>query len=225
MLHRGAEGVDALAGEHRAHRLDRARQHQRGPEADLAEGPPDPEDPGLDVASVLRGLQQERVGAALEQAERLDLVVVAQLVEGDPAGDADCLGRRPHRAGDKARPIELGRDLAGQPRRGAADLVGLVLQAILAQHQRSAAERVGADDVRPRLVIGAVHALDDVGAGHHQVLVAPLQLGAAEVIGGQVAALEVGALGAVENEDLLAKELLERLSPLVQRQVGRRTRQ
>ena len=45
--------------------------------------------------------------------------------------------------------------------------------------------------------------VDHVGAGDHQELVAPLQIGTPEVVGGQVGQLQIGAHGAVEDDDPL----------------------
>ena len=47
--------------------------------------------------------------------------------------------------------------------------------------------------------------LDEIRPGDHQVVVVPLQLRAAEVLGGQVVALDRGAHGAIEDDDALAE--------------------
>ena len=69
--------------------------------------------------------------------------------------------------------------------RQAVELEGLVGEAVLAEHQRRAAEGVGLDDVAAGREVALVDAVDHVGAGGAEVLVAPLELGAAEVVGGQ----------------------------------------
>ena len=51
-----------------------------------------------------------------------------------------------------------------------------------------------------------VHLADEVGAGEHEVLVAALERGAAEVVGAEVLVLDPGAERAVEDEDALAQE-------------------
>jgi hypothetical protein len=51
---------------------------------------------------------------------------------------------------------------------------------------------------------------DDVGPGDGQQLVAALERRAAEVVGRQVAGLEVGARRPVEDDDALAQEFEER---------------
>ena len=83
----------------------------------------------------------------------------------------------------------------------AVELEGLVGEAVLGEHQRRAAEGVGLDDVAAGGEVALVDAVDHVGAGGAEVFVAPLELGAAEVVGGQGDALERGAGGAVEHED------------------------
>ena len=57
---RGVERLDVLAREHRAHRLDRDRDHDRHAPADLGERLLDADQPGLEVARVLRRLEQQR---------------------------------------------------------------------------------------------------------------------------------------------------------------------
>ena len=83
----------------------------------------------------------------------------------------------------------------------AVELVGLVGEAVLAEHQGRAAEGVGLHDVAAGGEIPLVDAVDHVGPGDAEVLVAPFELGAAEVVGGQGDALERGAGGAVEHQD------------------------
>ena len=80
--------------------------------AELREGVVDAEQRGLDVERVLLGLEEQHVGAALDQADGLLGVGAAHLVEGDVLGDRDRLGARAHRAGDEARPVG-----ASRPRR------------------------------------------------------------------------------------------------------------
>ena len=54
---------------------------------------------------------------------------------------------------------------------------------------------------------------DDVGPGEAEHLVAALELGAAEVVGRQVEALDEGAEGAVEDDDALVDRVEEGLVP------------
>lgn len=63
-------------------------------------------------------------------------------------------------------------------------------------------ERVGLHHVGPGGEVFPVHLLDELRAGVDEDLVAPFQLGPAEVVGGEVLLLEPGAGGAVEHDDL-----------------------
>jgi len=126
------------------------------------------------------------------------------LVESDPAGDRDRFRAGPHRPGDEAWPGG-GRGgicrLARQARCGGVDVVHLVGQAVLTEHDARAPEGVGLDDVRAGLQVARVDRLDDVRAREHQVLVAAFERRPAEVVRGQIPALDGGAHRAVEDED------------------------
>ena len=50
---------------------------------------------------------------------------------------------------------------------------------------------------------------DDVGPGEHEVLVAALEVGAAEVVGVEVERLDVGAEGTVVEDDALRDRVEE----------------
>ena len=63
------------------------------------------------------------------------------------------------------------------------------------------------DDVDADLEEGVVHAGDHVGSGGDEQLVAALEGLAAEVVGGEVERLHVGAEGAVEDDDALGDEI------------------
>ena len=160
----------------------------------------------LGLELVVDGLDEQQVDTALEQPERLDLVGVAQVGEPDLA-ERGQLGAGAHRPRHPPGPVGRG-VLVGHPpsdRRGReVDLVGLVGDAVLAEGDRKGAEGRRLDGVHADLEERAVHALDDVGPGQDDVFVAAFELGAAEVLGGEVALLDVGAEGAVEHDDALA---------------------
>ena len=63
----------------------------------------DGEEAGFDVAGVEAGFDQEDVGAAFDQSLGLDVVAVAELLEGDVAAQGDGFGGGPHGSGDEAR--------------------------------------------------------------------------------------------------------------------------
>ena len=136
---------------------------------------------------------------------RLLLVGVAQLGEADVA-EARQLRAGTDRAGDVAGPAVGGvvvGDLAGDAGRGDVELVGLVGDVVLGEHGREAAEARRLDGVDADVEERRVHAGDDVGPGEAQHLVAALERGAAEVVGGEVEALHVRAERAVEDDDAL----------------------
>ena len=62
---------------------------------------------------------------------------------------------------------------------------------------------------QPAAKYALVQAGDDVGAGDGQQLVAALEVVAAEVVGGEVEALHVGAEGAVVDDDALVDQVEE----------------
>ena len=212
VLDRRVERVDGLSGEHRPHRFDRRGDHERDAQAGLQEGLADRDDPRLHVARVLRRFEEEQVGAALQQPDRLRPVGGDQLVEGDAAGDGDGLRRRPHRPRDEPRAGELRRRFAGDPCGRLVEFDRAVLQAVLGEHGRHSPERVRRDDVGLRGEVGLVDAADDVGPGDDEVLVAALEIGPAEILRGEVRLLEHRPHRAVDDEDPLRQELEELLS-------------
>ena len=100
---------------------------------------------------------------------------------------------------------------AARAMRAAATLIAWVCssQPVLGEHERGRAEGVGLEDVGAGSEETLVHALDDVGPRQHEVLVAALQVGAAEVVGAEVEVLDRRAHGAVEDEDPLAEEAFQ----------------
>ena len=82
-----------------------------------------------------------------------------------------------------------------------------VAEAVLGQDRGEGPEGVGLHHVAAHLVERPVDLVHGVGPGHHQQFVAPLELGAAEVLGGQLLQLQVGPHGAVEHDHALARGL------------------
>src|SRR4051812_30149343 len=215
VLERDRQRLDGLAREHRPHRLDRPANgdgklllaRQRSLHA------LDPEQRRLDVARVLRGLDEEVVDAAVVQPARLRFVGGDELFEGDASGDRDRLGGRAHRSGDETRLFgEPGRFLPGEHRGNPVDLDRPILEPIFGEHDGRTAEGIGLEDVRPRFEVAAMDPADRVGPGQVQVLVAAFQLGATEVLGGKAQVLERRAHRAVEDEDALVEMLLQQLN-------------
>ena len=206
VLKRRHQRVGSLPGEHRPHRLDRARNHHRHAIAQLLEHFLHADQAGLDVAGVLRGFEQQDVGAALDQSFRLVVVVLAQLVEGDAAGDRDGLRRRPHRARDESRLVrgrEFFSGLAGELGGREVDVVSLGGQSEILQVAGGGVERIARDDIGTGLEIRRVNIENHVGAGQDQVVVAALVFGTAEVLCAKLARLDHRAHGAVEHQNAL----------------------
>ena len=221
---RGVERLDVLSREHRAHRLDRHRRHDRRSPSDLRERLLDADQPGLEVARVLGRLQEQDVGAAREKTDRLGTVVDDHLVERHAARHGHRLRRRSHGAGDEPQPPRRGRfrrRFAGELGRPPVDLDRPVREPVLREDQRCAAEGVRLDHVGAGREVVRVHPPHDVRPRPDQVFVAALELRAAEVGRRQVLALEPGPRRPVEHEDAFGEALLERLGPLALRRAVR----
>ena len=162
------------------------------------------EDGGLDLEDVLRGLDDDQVDAALEQAPGLLREDGHELAEADRAerrvlGGGQVAGRA-DRAGHEA---VLADRLAGDLGGPAVDLERVVAEAPLLELEPRGLERVGLHDLGAGLDHRLVDALDDVGAVEHERLVAA----AGElvvVLEREVELLERGAHPAVEDDDVVA---------------------
>ena len=205
MLERDVERLDALAGQHRPHRLDGGAHHQRTIGAGRRQRVPHTQRGRFQVQRVLLGLEQQRVHAALDQRVGLKRVGGAHVVEGHVAGDGDRAGARSHRPDDEA----LTSGLAGDAGPGQCDLVGAFAEAVLGEHVGRAAEGVGADQVGAGVPVGAVDAGHHVGAREVQMLVAALVLRAAEVRGREVGRLQHRTHRPVEDEDAFQQRLAQ----------------
>ena len=166
-------------------------------------------DRGLGLQQVLGGLDQHRVGAAVDHAAGLRLVGVAQLGVGRVAQRRE-LGARPDRADHPARVVR-GRALvdhvAGDARAGLGELLDAVLDAVFGEVGEVGAEGVGLDAVDADVEVGLVHRADDVDPADAEDLVAALvalvvvEAGALAVVGG----LQHRAHGAVGDHDALGQ--------------------
>ena len=166
---------------------DRARDHHRPPSAALLEQRLDGEDRRLGVQRVEDRLDQEQVGATVDQPVRLFEIGVDELLIGDVASagivDVRRDGRgatgRPERASDKAWFVGIGGSAGitlepGQPCRLAVELVAELLHAVIGQRDPLGVERVRLDDIGAGLEVRAVNAPNRVGLGEcEQVVVAP----------------------------------------------------
>jgi hypothetical protein len=150
---------------------------------------------------VVRGLDEQYIHAAFHQILRLPVVRVRERLEGDVRKRRIAARwqhpRGPDGAGDEARPFG-GRVLVAGGSREASrvdvQLARPVLEPPLAQAVRRALERARLDDVAP-----------DVGPGEDQVVVAALERLAAEVLGGRIVELNIGAHRAVVDEHAIGE--------------------
>ena len=199
-LDRRQRCTDLAAQQHGARRLDRDVCENRDVTPELRHRTARAQHRGLELQQVLAGLDEDRVGAALEHAQRrLQIGVPDHRVLGVP--ERRQLGARAHRSQHVALAVR-GAHLVGDPAgdgggllRQLADLVGDVVVAEIAQ---VAAERVGLDRVGAGREVVAVDLLDDVGAGLVEDLVAALEV--VEVVQRQIGFLQLSAHGPVAHQ-------------------------
>ena len=149
VAHRIPERLRRLAGEQPAGAIgDRAGDHHRHVDAACLRDLRDRVDRRLGVERVEDRLDQQQIGAAVEQSVDLLGIGLAQLVEGDGAeAGIRHVGRdrsgavgRPDRAGDEARAAVLGlrvsRGLLCQPGAVDVEFVGVLLHAVIGLRDR-----------------------------------------------------------------------------------------
>ena len=208
MAHRIPEGRHGLARQDAARGVgDGARDHQRQARrlGMLVEILVDREQRRLAVQGVEDGLDQQQVGAAIDQAAHLFVIGGDQLVEGDVARrrvvhvgrDRGGLRGRSQGAGDEARFIwrgVLGAGGARELRRFDVHLIGQVRHVVIVLRHAGGAEGIGLEQVGAGGEIAFVDFLDHLRLGERQQLVIPLheQLALA------------GALGRREGRETLA---------------------
>ncbi len=208
---------------------DGARDHHRQPDAALLEQFFDREDRRLGVERVEDRLDQQKLGAAVDEAARLLVIGGNQIVEGNRAetgiGDIrrDRRGavRRPERARDEtAAAVFLLREhrrLAREPRAGEVQLVGDFLHAVIGLRDAGGGKGVGLDDIGARTEIMVVNVADRLRLGEvEKIVVSPhLAVPGVEARAAKRALVEPQRLdhrahGAVEHEDALARGLAQR---------------
>ena len=168
---------------------DGAGDHHRQPEASLFEHLLDRIERRLGVQRVEDRLDEENVGAAVDEAARRLAIGLGEIVEGhgaearivDVRRDRRGAVGRPDGAGDEARPARIGGEgrvagLARAPRTFDVEIVGGALEVIVGLRDGRRREGVGLDDVRTRRQILGVNAADDVRPGNRQEIVVALQV-------------------------------------------------
>ena len=234
MRHRVPERGRRLARQRAAGQVgDRARDHHRQVAAELVVGRLDAGIGRLGVQRVEDRLDDEDVGAALDEPLRGLGIGVAQLVEGNrtKAGIVDvrrdrrgAVGRA-QRADDEAPLAVLRRRAIArgtrQPRAFSVQLGDDLLHAVIGLRDRRRREGVGGNEIGAGLGIGVVDVLDRLRLGEdEQIVVAAnilLPIGealAAELLLGEPVALDHRAHRAIQHEDLFAREIEESLADL-----------
>ena len=202
-LDRRQRRADLAAQQHGAGGFHRDVGDDRDVAAELGHRPPRSQHRGLQLQQILAGLDEDRVGAAVEHAERgLGVGVADDRVLG--VAQRRQLGARAHRT--QHVPLAVGRaHLVGDPPgdRGAPlrqvpDPVGDV---VVTEVRQVAAERVGLDSVGAGLEVVAVDRLDHIGPGVVEDFVAALEV--VEVVERQIGGLQLRAHGAVAHHDPL----------------------
>lgn len=209
----GERGADLGAHEHGAGGLDGHLDEDRQADAAGDDRLLAAVHRGLRLQQVLRGLDEEGVGPAVDEAfglqgERLLEVLVRGVAE------ARQLRAGAHRAEHPAEaPVGAlgGLDaLAGDAGPGLGELGDAVVDAVVGEVRPVRTEGVRLDGVDADGEIGVVDAADDVGAGRVQDLVAPLV--ALEVdVEGELVLLQHGAHRAVGDHDPRAQRVEQRL--------------
>ena len=149
-------------------------------------------------------LDDEQIDAPVDETRCLDLIGCGELLEGDLTQGGE-LGPGADRPGDKAR-TAIGLDVPVdhspcQSTCGRSDLIGLVRYPVLGERNCERSESIGFDDVDAHVEKRSVQIPDHIGPTKGENVDATIELGPTEVIVGQTQCLEVGAGGAVEDDN------------------------
>ena len=185
------ERFDGLSGQRSTGRVDdRAGHDHRQPLADLVEQRLQREDRRLRVERVEDRLDEQDVGAALDQPGCRVVIRLLELGPGDRPGRgvtdvrADRGGPicRPQRPGDEARARRIARlgGVGGGPRESCGRDVELtndrIVEAVVGLRDAGGGERVRRDDVGARIEIGGVDRPDGGRLGQREQVVVAAQV-------------------------------------------------
>lgn len=207
---RGQRGTDLGSEQHGAGGLEGQRAQHQEVAAHRLQGAPRTQHGGLGLQEVLRGLDDERVGAAGDQPFGVLLESVAQDRVGGVAqrrqlgAGADGAEHPALPAGGFGEPVG---DLAGDARAGLGELVDPAGDVVLTEGGGVGPEGVGLDAVHADGEVLLVHRADDVGPGHVQDLVAAFEV--LEVVERGVLGLEHRAHGTVGHDHSGGESLSE----------------
>ena len=198
---------DVGAEQHASARVERDLRLNRDASSDLGEQPLEAGDRRLHLENVLGRLDEQHVDAAFDEILRLRVVVLFELGEGrvrqHRVAAREEQARRTDRAGDETRLVRRGvlvARRAREARRRDVQLARLLLDAPFAQPMRRRLKGARLDDVAADREKRLVDGLDDVGAGEHEVVVAPLERLAAEVLRRRMVQLNVRPHRAVVHQ-------------------------
>ena len=228
------KGLRRLARQRAAREIgDCARDHDREHGPNFVEGVLERVKRRLGVQCVEDRLDQQNVGAAVDQAKRRLAVSGAQIIEahGAKAGIGDVRRDRRRAIGrpDRPRDEALGTCLfsnlvAGrsrEPRALEVELVSQIFQPVIGLGDGRRRESVGFDNVGAGFKILDMNILDRLGLRQRQqIVIAPQILGvtleafAAEIAFRELMALDHRAHGAVEDQDFFARQPVESLENL-----------
>jgi hypothetical protein len=204
MFHGGVKSFGVVAREHFIGGVHGGRDHHRDFEAGLLEGKPHGGEAGLEVQDVVRGLEQQDVGAAIQQGSELLQVDGAQVVEGEAAGNEEGFIGGTYGPGHVSLLTGGGIFI----RRGAGELYGGQVEfahaggeAVFGEHGGVGAEGIGLHEVGAGGEVVLVDLLYHFGFRHGEDLVQAFMAGIVGFF--EAEALEVGAHGPVENGDAL----------------------
>ena len=208
---------------------DGAGNHHRHVDAALLQRLGHGEDRGLGVERVENRLDEQHVGAAIEQPAHLLGIGGAQLVEGDGAkARVQDVGRdrggavgRADGAGDETRAAVLvlrhARGLAREPRAFEVQFIGDLRHAVVGLGDAGRGESVGRNDVGAGAVIGEMNRAHRVGPREIEEIVVAAHLAvpgieasAAITLLVEPERLDHRPHGAVEDENALGCELPQR---------------
>ena len=224
------EGGRGLAGQGAARQVgDGAGNHDRQLDAFFLEYLEAGEDRRLGVERVEDGLDQDQVGAAVDQAAQLLAIGDAEVIEGDGAiARIVDVGRdrrgavgRSERAGDETRPairlLGAERGAAGETGAVAVEVVDHLLHAVVCLRDARGGEGVGLEDIGPGHRVAVMDFLDRRRLREDQeVVVALLVAGAAaealaaEMVLAIAQRLDFRAHRAVEHQNALGGRRLQR---------------
>ena len=200
-------GADLGAGQHGAGQLDGHLALDGQAAAGRSHGPPGAVDGRLGLEEVEDRLDDDQVDAALDQGVGLLLVGVAEVGVGDLAERGE-LGARADAAGHPPGPVRGGEvvgRLAGEGGGGQVQLAHPVGQAVLGQHRGEGPEGVGLDDVAADLEKDRWTRSTASGRVTTSISLQPSSSGPPKSSAVSSGQLQVGAHGAVEDDDPLAR--------------------